>query len=295
MDYSLNPKDHFGLIDTLDDQDIDVAYAALGLATLGSKNMAFYVDHLQALVTATAERYHNLVGGPAGGTAGTDAISNPQAVEHDIHKQLNCLQAIIFEQFSYQGNRDNYDQLENADLCTVIERRTGMPIALSIICIHVAKAQGWDAVGIAMPGHFICRLELDGERLVFDPFNQAKALGAPDLRALVKQALGPNAELKPEYYEAVSNRAILLRLQNNIKLRQLEKRQFSEALFTLETMRNIAPNEASLLFESGQLYANTDQPQAAINMLSMYLETAPPHYERSRANQLLQKLKSRLH
>lgn len=306
MDHRSDPGKYFNLIHSLEDDSIDLAYAALGLAVMANKSMDYYVKHLQSLSNDTAEHYRNLITPSRTFKTTTFNInknndskidSNDDKntdISHDVGKQLYCLQSIIFDQYNYQGNSERYDDLENADLCAVIERRKGMPIALSIICIHVAKALGWDAVGIAMPGHFVCRLEAGGERIVFDPFNGGKELNAVDLRQLLKQSQGPDAELKPEYFEPISNRAILLRLQNNIKTRQIEQRLFTDALLTLEKMRSIAPDEAAFLLESGQLYAHTNQPQAAINMLTLYLETAPQNYDRNHANQLLQKLKRQL-
>lgn len=283
MDCKIDPRQYIKQLDSASDDSICLAYAALGFATMGAKPMRFYTQHLDELVAATDAYYRN-IDGPI------------QLLQDygDAHKQLHCLQSIIFEQFQYHGNRESYDELENADLCAVIDRRKGMPIAISIICIHVANALGWNVSGIAMPGHFLCRLEANGERIVFDPFNKAKPLDAPELRALIKQALGPEAELQSQYYESVSNRMVLLRLQNNIKLRQVENREYIDALLTLKTMRKIAPDEASLLLDSGQLYALSDQPKAAVDMLNTYLKLAPAGYDRSRAEILLQSLKKQL-
>lgn len=284
----MDPVKYIDTIGELEDDDIDLAIAALGLATMASRPMEYYLNHLQSLRTATSEYYSSLTGS----LTGTDAIGSTNTA--NIHKQLHCLQAVVFGEFDYCGNQENYDELENADLCAVIDRRKGMPIALSILCIHIARSLGWDCAGIAMPGHFICRLHGSGERLVFDPFNKAKILEAPDLRQLVKQAMGPEAELKPEYYDVVSNSMILLRLQNNIKLRQLQANHYEQALDTLASMQKISPEETGFLFERGQILARINQPMAAIDCLKQYIEKAPAHYDRSQATLLLQKLNKQL-
>lgn len=289
MNHYLNPTQQINLLGTFDDDSICLASAALGLSSMGNKPMSFYTRHLAELCEAVSAYYASIAGG--------DVFADDNGIksQNDIKKKLRSLQAVIYDQYQYCGNYDHYEELENADLCSVIERRKGMPIALGIICMHVAKAQGWNASGIALPGHFVCRLEANGERIIFDPFHHANTVNAVDLRRLLKQSLGSDAELKPEHYKPVSNRRILLRLQNNIKLRQVEKHNYLDAIITLDTMRKIDPNEASLLLDAGQLYARANQPQEAISALSSYLTQSDSQYGKTKASVLLQQMKQRLH
>ena len=99
---------------------------------------------------------------------------------------------------------------------------------------------------------------------------------------------------KPEYYDVVSNKMILLRLQNNIKLRQLQAQHYEKALATLATMQKIAPEETGFLFEQGQILARLNQTIAAIESLKQFIERAPEHYDRREAKLLLQKLNKQL-
>ena len=63
-----------------------------------------------------------------------------------------------------------------------------------------ARANGWDAVGLNFPDHFLIRIEFNGRRIIIDPFNSGSVVTVPRLRELTKSKLGPTAELKPEYY-----------------------------------------------------------------------------------------------
>lgn len=289
MGQCLSPQQQINFIGAFTDESICLSSAALGLSSMGKQPMHFYTSHLAELSDAVSAYYASIAGGD------TYADETGIKSQDDIKKKLRSLQAVIYEQYRYQGNYDHYEELENADLCSVIERKKGMPIALGIICMHVAKAQGWNAEGIALPGHFVCRLEANGERIIFDPFNHANTVNAVDLRRLLKQALGPDAELKPEHYEPLSNRRTLLRLQNNIKLRQVEKHNYLDAITTLDSMRKIDPSEASLLLDVGQLYARVNQPEEAITALSSYLTQSSSQYGRSKASVLIQKMKQQLH
>jgi regulator of sirC expression with transglutaminase-like and TPR domain len=288
MDRCLNPIQQVNLLGSYDDESICLASAALGLSLMGNQPMSFYTDHLAELSDAVAAYYASIAGGD------THANEDNSKCHHDIKKKLRSIQAVVYDQYHYHGNYDHYEELENADLCSVIERRKGMPISLAIICMYVAKAQGWNMVGIALPGHFVCRLEANGERIIFDPFHHANIINAADLRRLLKLSLGSEAELKPEHYQAISNRKTLLRLQNNIKQRQVDKHNFLDAIITLDSMRKIAPDEAELLLDAGQLYAQANQPRAAINALSTYLSHSPSQYGRTKASVLIQQMKRQL-
>jgi len=288
MDRCLNPTQQINLLGSYNDESICLASAALGLSLLGNQPMSFYTDHLAELSDAVAAYYASIAGGDVHATQ-----DNGQC-RHDIKKKLRSIQAVVYDQYHYHGNYDHYEELENADLCSVIERRKGMPISLGIICMYVAKAQGWNIVGIALPGHFVCRLEANGERIIFDPFHHANTVNSAELRRLLKLSLGSEAELKPEHYQAISNRKTLLRLQNNIKQRQVDKHNFLDAIITLDSMRQIAPDEAELLLDAGKLYAQANQPRAAINALSSYLSHSPSQYGRTKASVLMQQMKRQL-
>ena len=83
------------------------------------------------------------------------------------------LAEIVARSYAYRGDSDTYDDLQNADLVRVIERRKGLPVALSILYLHVARAQGWDAEGLAFPAHFLIRVGIDGARHVSIPSTTA--------------------------------------------------------------------------------------------------------------------------
>src|SRR4029077_16348765 len=132
------------------------------------------------------------------------------------------LSEVICGEFRYCGDEETYDDLDNANLMRVIERRKGLPVALGILYLTVARSQGWAAAGLNFPGHFLIRLESrDGRRAIIDPFHEGRVLETPASRQLLKVVSGQAGELEASHYKAVSNRDILLRLQNNVKTRRL--------------------------------------------------------------------------
>jgi regulator of sirC expression with transglutaminase-like and TPR domain len=94
------------------------------------------------------------------------------------------------------------------------------------------------------------------------------------LRGLLKAMAGDDAELRPEHTEPVGCRDVLLRLQNNIKLRHIKEERSGDALAVLESMLMIAPERAGLWREAGILHSHLDNMRAAIMAFEHFLELA---------------------
>jgi regulator of sirC expression with transglutaminase-like and TPR domain len=235
------------------DETIDLAEAALLLAALDLPDMdlSSYRRHLAQLAADVA-----------------DAASRD---EDTLDARVTALQQIIAGRHGYAGDSETYDDLANASLIRVIDRRRGLPVALGILYLHAARAQGWRAFGINFPGHFLIAVEDDEERVILDPFEQGAQVDIPSLRRLLKTALGLDAELRPEHYATMTNRGVLLRLQNNIKKRVREAGDNERAADTVDGMLAIAPEIPDLWREASELRAETGKLRSALEALDRYL------------------------
>ncbi len=205
-----------------------------------------------------------------------------------------ALAAVIADRYGYCGDTATYEDPQNANLMRVIDRRKGLPVALGILYIHAARAQGWDSAGLNFPGHFLIRIDRHGERAILDPFDGGRPRGPADLRALLKAVLGQDAELQQGHYAPVGNRAVLLRLQNNLKLRHINGGRYAEAAKVLDGMVAIAPDEPDLWRESGLVRARLGEYGAAIEALDRFITAADNDHARHEAATLLQQIKARL-
>lgn len=254
---------------------LDLAEAALALASFDSPTdrLDAYRDHLRQMTDE--------VGAAAGSSA------EPEA-------RLAALNHVLFGLHGYAGDDETYDDLQNANLIRVIDRRKGLPVALGILMIHLARAQGWEMDGLDFPGHFLLRFDAGGERRIVDPFHAGATLDAPDLRALLKATSGADAELDGRHYEPVADRDILLRLQNNIKLRLIRDRRVEEALGIVERMLMVAPDRGALWREAGLMNAHIGQIRSAVAALETYVAQAPADSARLEAEGLIRELRGRL-
>ena len=257
------------------DQDIDLAGAALALGAIDrpDADIARYRVHLDVLAEDAR-------------LAATGA--------DDVAARVAALNDVMFRRHRYHGNTESYDDLDNANLLSVIDRKRGLPIALSIVYIATARALGWRAIGVNFPGHFLVRLDAGGGSALVDPFNAGAVRDSADLRALLKGLQGADAELRPEHYAPATNRMILLRLQNNIKSRLVAAGDFQRALAVVERMAMMAPGEPGLWHELGALHARVGNLRAAITALETFAEMAPPGPARQQAQRLISEVRSRL-
>lgn len=263
------------------DDDIPLSKTALLLAELAHKGRGLesYTNHIKKMTEEVGERFAELL---AAGAA------------DNCETRIAATKHILCDKYGYEGDQQTYNDLRNADLIEVIDRRKGLPIALAILALEVGRAQGWDLKGLNFPGHFLIRYELGGQRVMCDPFDQFNILQAADLRLLIKRALGENAELSSSFYQEASNREILLRLQNNIKYRQIETEHYQDALDTVTTMRSFAPHEYRLLLDDGVLKARLDKTEEAIQSIRDYLNVVIDPHDKYDAQMLLRTLEDRL-
>ncbi|WP_299391672.1 SirB1 family protein [Pelagibius sp.] len=260
------------------DDEIDIAGAALLLAALERPQVGLerYYHHLSLLARDTED------------------LAARRGADRDLDARIAILNHVMVERYGYQGDRQSYDDLHNANLMRVIDRRRGLPVALGILYMHAARAQGWAVCGLGFPGHFMLRLDLGSQRAIIDPFNGGEVRDAAALRSLVKTVAGKEAELRPEHTDRVGNRDILLRLQNNIKLRLIQQERSADALEVIETMLMFAPEKAALWKEAGVLHSHLDNMRAAIMAFEHYLELAGPDPDRQNIAALLQQLRIKL-
>ena len=259
------------------EHEFDIANAALHLAALSRSrpDIAPFETHLAQLGQELSETF--AASDEKSLTAAAYALSNVLAVLND-----------------YRGDDQTYDDLQNADLMNVIERRRGLPVALGILYIHSARTQGWRAYGLNFPGHFLVALEKNGERAIIDPFHEGVSRTPNELRELLKLVAGQDAELSTEMFTPASDRAVLLRLQSNIRLRLVQMRRFEKAVKVVESMLLFAPGQSEIWRDLGMLNAQLGNLSAAIKAFESSIKHENVGSRRQETTALLQALQRRM-
>jgi len=129
------------------------------------------------------------------------------------------------------GDLFTYEDPENADILSVAERRKGLAVALGVFYLHAGRKCGLTVQGVDFPGHFLLRIETEEGPLALDPFSEGRVVLPSELtRRALHAGLTPNvADRLDRLMAPVSDRAVLLRLQNTIFARASAMRDFGRA------------------------------------------------------------------
>ena len=256
------------------DAGIDLARTALALGALDLPEVALarYEAHLDALGRAVADQ---------------------AAKATTLDQRAAALAQVMSVDFAYHGDALTYDDPQNANLLRVIDRRKGLPVAIGILYLHAARAQGWQADGLTFPGHFLIRLQQGGQRAVLDPFHDGRRLSSAEMRALL-QRMGAGRDLQPDDYAVADNRAILLRLQNNIVSRAIQASQFERAAAVLHAMLLFAPDHGEGWRQLGRVAARCDNLVEAQRATERFLALTTDPAARHEALAFLQHLRQKL-
>ncbi|MSO64345.1 MAG: hypothetical protein EXQ85_00835 [Alphaproteobacteria bacterium] len=265
-------EDQLRSVGAVGDDAIDIGEAALLLAALDRPRVALdrYRDHLAALA-------QDLI---AAGARGPE-------------DRVEALRAVLVGRHGYAGDTLTYEDVQNANLMRVIDRRKGLPVTLGILFIHSAETAGWTMVGLSFPFHFLVRLEEGRSRIALDPFNGGEVVDSVGMRKLLGR-FTKEIDLKPEFYQPVTKRDVLVRLQNNIKSRALRAEDLARAADVLRRILLFAPAQATLWRELSSIEGSRGNLRDAIAAAQEYFKRATNDAMRHDAAHLLQQHKSRL-
>lgn len=252
---------------------LDLARAALLFATVqaGEADLAAALVHLEEMAQAAA------VMGPA--------------AEGDSAAAAAGLASLLSDHFGYIGDSETYDDLANANLLRVIERRRGLPVALGILWIHAARAAGFEAKGANMPAHFLVGLDAGSGPVILDPFDRGRLVSLKELgeRLAAIEPEGGEFVLRP-----MTDRDVLLRLENNVWQRRAKAGDIAGALAVLEDMALLAPEEPYILREAARLHYESGSLRGAIACLERLLPLAPDPETATGTRALIEELRAKL-
>ena len=261
MDTALEP---FARLIAGDDARIDLARACLMIAEDAYPGLQ--VDDYMAEIERMAMRLRGRL--PAAGGA---------------EDRVVALNQFLYEELGYWGNTNDYYDPRNSYLNEVIDRKTGIPITLSILYMELGRRIGLPLQGVSFPGHFLVRLKLRGGTLVLDPFAGGAPQSEEELRDRVQRVIPhgvaddlPASELPlDQFLEPASNRQILSRVLRNLKGIYRETDKPERVLEVLNRMLLITPDASAELRERGLVYQRLECYRAALKDLTDYAEREP--------------------
>jgi len=150
------PDDHLAYLQVCGenaDQDIEVGRLAIALFSADHQGISVnrYHTHLKKIFDEVSERHAALI---------------EQGSDNDVYTQLAAMKHVLSDLYGYAADTPHHEVLESADLMRVIDRGKGCSSALCLLYMDVARKMGWRIEGLNFPSRFLCRLEMNGLRLI---------------------------------------------------------------------------------------------------------------------------------
>ncbi|HYF22525.1 MAG TPA: transglutaminase family protein [Caulobacteraceae bacterium] len=143
------------------------------------------------------------------------------------------------------GDLLTFDDPANTDVLDVADRRRGISATLGVFYLHAARRAGLRADGVDFPNHFLLRVETEEGPVAIDPFSQGRLVLPSELsRRALRAGLTPDVADRLEALMApVSDRQVLIRLQNTLFARALNARDYEAAERSAVRRALLDPND----------------------------------------------------
>jgi regulator of sirC expression with transglutaminase-like and TPR domain len=101
-------------------------------------------------------------------------------------REAAACRVVLGERHGFSGETSDYGDPRNSMLDSVLERRRGLPITLSIVWIAVARRAGFLLDGVGLPGHYVVGHFGADPPLLLDPFGGGAVIEAEQPASLVR-------------------------------------------------------------------------------------------------------------
>ena len=204
-----------------------------------------------------------------------DSLDARLGGRRDGHGAVSAINRLLFEELDFRGNRHDYYDPRNSFLNDVLERRTGIPISLSVVYLEIARQLDLPIYGVALPCHFLVKYEQRPRLFFVDPYHEGRLLNRQGCVELVRTLQGRAVELNDLHFAAVSDLHIILRMCNNLRGIYLTSRQYRKALQVIEVVLALEPNSPEELKQRAWLNHELGRRKEALNDLEIYAALRP--------------------
>jgi len=239
-------------------EQMDLAAAALLIALdeYPELNVSEYLERIDLLAERTSAQLHS------------DAAERPMEAIESINYQL-------FEIEGFRGNQEDYYDPRNSFLNDVLDRKTGIPITLSVLYMEVGRRIGLKVEGVGMPGHFIVKCKHNGEEIFIDAFERGEILLEEGCEQKLTQLHGKDFQFNRSCLGAVNHSQILTRMLHNLKAIYWNQQNYAKAIGVIEKLLLINPTAAAEIRDRGFAHYQLNHLSPAIRDWSRYLELRP--------------------
>ena len=185
---------------------------------------------------------------------------------------ISMLNEHLFENLGFSGDDDDYFNPKNNFLNEVIDKKSGLPITISILYVEIAKFIGLDLKIVGFPGHILVKYN---EEMILDPFYDGHLLDIDDLQEILDTNFDGQLEFRPEFLDEIGTEQILVRMARNLKNSYIQSFVYEKALQCVNMVLSIEPESYEDIRDKGILEERLQNSDAALKYLNKYLEINP--------------------
>ncbi|MCC6458138.1 MAG: transglutaminase family protein [Caldilineaceae bacterium] len=184
-------------------------------------------------------------------------------------RALALIQAMRLD-LGMRGNTERYYDAANSYLNIVLERRTGLPIMLSLILMAVGQRLGLDVEGAGFPGHFMARYQDEEGLWILDPFHGA-VMTLDDVPAYFTKLFGQSpVDVDESHFAPVSAEAWAMRILNNLHAIYIHGGELTMLSKVVPLMLVLEPGRQELWQELGLVEYRRGELRQAARALRRY-------------------------
>lgn len=207
--------------------------------------------------------------------------------------RIHQLNHLLFDELGFQGNAGNYYDVRNSFLNEVIDRRTGIPITLSVVYLEVARRIGLNLSGVGMPGHFLVKYADEEQEIFIDPFHGGRILTVEQCREMIAEMYEGGMDFQSAFLRATPKKQILARMLQNLKGIYARAQAHHQTLGVIERALLLNPASTAELRDRGLVLFALGQCVQARADLEEYLRREPSAADREEIKKRLTQLRQR--
>ncbi len=185
---------------------------------------------------------------------------------------ISMLNEHLFENLGFSGDADDYYNPKNNFLNEVIDKKSGLPITISILYVEIAKFIGLDLKIVGFPSHILVKYN---EEMILDPFDDGSLLDVDDLQEILDNNFDGHLEFQPEFLDEIESEQILIRMARNLKNSYVQSFVYDKALRCTNMVLAIEPESPEDIRDKGILEERLLNSETALKYLNKYLEINP--------------------
>jgi regulator of sirC expression with transglutaminase-like and TPR domain len=249
-------------IGLIEDEDILLDLASLALS---------HLDHDNADIAPYLEKLEEI----------EDRVCHEGRSAFLSRERAAVLSRVLYGELGFVGDADDYDAPANADFIRVLDRRRGLPIALSILYVAMARRAGWSAYVLNLPGHVLVQIGEESP-VVIDPFAGGGLVSERMVAAICRTCLGEKGDASAFSVLRMNNRDVLARLLSNQAIRAENNNDLHRALTVYQRITQIAPGALDAWEKLARMQLAFNDVASAKASLFAMSEVAPDKKTRDR-------------